>query len=489
MEQNRFALVSQQFRLRDIIQIVCLKIGDARDRDEKGRLYYYTLHKCTSSPPLFISTKCPGICPRFPPLIDVDSPRTKTVTWPELKKDFEQDSPRQSVIIRLWRTESGTEKMIICYGIHFNGLVPFSKLLLPSLKPNSLVIHTRSGSSFVSPDSIDWDSSSSSSNNSFEEAKEKEANSPRDNNDLFLKYSSIQVPTSNLKSCCTLEQLLRLQQGQLRLKYKRELLRSLIMEIQSKSAICMTEEMLQRNPSSFVQHHFQHRAHNHHHNTHHHAVGSMGKTLTRLLNMEPEPVDAKTLIAAHKLRKQMESVRVRCRLLAMERDRAGQHVEGLERRRATNCDRIVEMDSSIMANYHAMNKEKEQYLHLKLTLTKDMETMTSSRSDWRTRKQTLLQEICEIYDVRMHEGGHYTINGISLPDAEEYEKTHVPAMSISVALGYVAHLVLVISNVLAVPLRNSIIFKGSQSQIMGQLQRLNTNVWVYDILANIWTTT
>lgn len=202
----------------------------------------------------------------------------------------------------------------------------------------------------------------------------------------------------------------------------------------------------------------------------------MGKTLTRLLNMEPERVDPKTLLDAFKLRKQIEAVRVRCRLLTVERDRAKSYVTSLEKKKRENCDRNVETDSTLLANYHAMSKEKEQYLHLKLTLTKDLETLQGNRGDLRVRQQTLLREICEIYDVKEHEGSQYTINGISLPDAEAYENTHVPATSISVALGYVAHLVLVISNVLAVPLRNPIVFKGSQSQIMGQLQIMNVNV-------------
>lgn len=500
MEQRRFAslvLVSQQFRLRDICRITGHRIGESSEEDVDDTQYYYTLHKNADPEPLFTSKRCPRVGEKLPPLGDDQQQRTKTVAWPDVKKDFEQDSPRQSVVVRLWRTAGEGEnenKLLICYGIHFSGLVPYSEHLQPRLKANSIVLHTRTGKSFICPRSIDWkqeigdDSPKDVSAGAAEDTEAQVADestagsitglSPDDNTSPFLKYTSIQVPTPTLQSCCTLDQLLRLQQGQLRLKYKRELLRSLIMEIQSKSAICMTEEMLQRNPLSFVQHHFHHRpnSHSHHHHNHHHAQGSMGKTLTRLLNMEPEPADPKTLIEGHKLSKQIEAVRVRCRLLAVERDRAKRHVDALERKRAVNCDTNVETDSAIMASYHAMSKEKEQYLHLKLTLTKDLETMASKSSDWRLRKQTLLRELCEIYDVKEHSGGHYTINGISLPDAEAYENTHVPAMSISVALGYVSHLVLIVSNVLAVPLRNPIIFKGSQSQISGQMQILNTNV-------------
>lgn len=443
-----------------------------------------------------------------------DSPSMMTVDWPALKKDFEQDSPRQSVVVRVWQTAAAAEtkaitdnnnnnnKLLICYGIHLNGLVPYNddELLLPLLRPNALVFHTRSGYSFVAPDSIDLMNIPVVANYDDTATEAAAMTSAIDDDDsnhkwspaahaLFHKYNSIEIATACAQSGCTLDQLLKLQQGQLRLKYKRELLRSLIMEIQSKSAICMDEANNVNlnpgessstssavSPAAYYNRHSHHHHQSHHHNHHHSSVGSMGKTLTRLLNMEPERVDPQTRLNAFKLRKQIEAVRVRCRLLATERDRARRHVTTLEAQRVANCDRNVETDSSIMASYHAMSKEKEQYLHLKLTLTKDLDTLTTNRSDWRLRKQTLLREICEIYDVREHEGGLYTINGISLPDAEAYENTHVPAMSISVALGYVAHLVLVVSNVLAVPLRNPIIFKGSQSQINGQLQIMNTNV-------------
>lgn len=489
MERKRFAsLASSQFRLRDLLRITGFNLDSDSDTTPADTQYYYTVHKNADPNPLFTSSKAFRVQDRFPPLNTHQStttrPTTTTTLWPEIRKDFEQDSPRHSIAIRVWQSsvprtgetkEENKNILLVCYGIHFNGLVPYSDHLRSRLKDNALVFHTRSGYSFVAPSSLDWDCgrlspAASDSNAEVAQVALDELSSSSDHTEaLFHKYKCLAVATATLHPCCTLDQLLRLQQGQLRLKYKRELLRSLVMEIQSKSAICCAVLDPVAPP-------YYNRHHHHHSHSQHAAVGSMGKTLTRLLNMEPERVDPKTLREAFELRKQIEGVGVRVRLLALERDRAKRHVEALERKRAVHCDRNVETDSSIMANYHAMSKEKEQYLHLKLALTSDLETLASNRGDWRTRKQALLHDLSDIYDVREHAGGHYTINGISLPDAEEYENTHVPATSISVALGYVAHLALVIANVLAVPLRNSIIFKGSQSQIMGQLQILNTNV-------------
>lgn len=461
-----FFLATHQFRLRDLIRITGHNITTSLDDGPEQR-YFYTIHNKDETIPLFTSVESTGRAPLTlsPPSAATDTPpcRPLSVDWPKIRKEFDQNSPLQSIVVRLWmKTHEGRDTLLRTYGIHFSGLVPYAKNL--QLSSNALVLHTHSGYSFTAPDSIQRPRVAEG-DGVVVTAEESPLS------DLHSRYRSLAIPRGSEKAVCRLDQLLKLQQSQLRLKYKRELLQSLTWEIQSKSAICM-------DPSSTVSsgQYYHRREHSHNNHHHHHAVGSMGKTLTRLLNMEPERVDPKTLQEAFQLRKTIEAVRVRCRLLAVEQSRARRYVEALERQQRTNCDKNVEADSRIMANYHAMNKEKEQYLHFKLQLTKNMETLATVRRDWGERKLILLREICDIYDVRDHEGPFYTINGICLPDAEGYEVTHVPATSISVALGYVAHMVLVTSSVLAVPLRNPIIFRGSESQIMGQVQIMNTNV-------------
>lgn len=484
------SLISQQFRLRDLVRITGHGFVCPTSPPNHSVQFYYTLHKAADPDALFSSQKCNGLV--YPPLFNGQTTITGLgVFWPDIKKDFEPDSPRQSVVIRVWqcdktKDECSENKIIACYGIHFSGLVPYSDRLLYKLRPNSLVLHTRSGYSYISPDCftnyLDTESNDSllsGVNNSDPSPSSLSCSSTsNDCTGSFLhpKYKTLTVLSTTVQQCCSLDQLLKLQQSQLRLKYKRELLRSLIMEIKSKSAFCMDDEFLRLNPASFVVHHHNYQRQNHHSGQHSHSAGTMGKTLTRLLNMEPERVDPQTLLDAFKLRMKIEAVKVRCRMLATERDRARQHVRRLEGQRAINCDRIVETDSAIMAKYHGMSKEKEQYLHLKLTLTKDLETLTISKVNNRARQQYLLRTVEDIYDVREHEGGIFTINGISLPDAEAYDNCHVPVTSINVALGYVAHAVLVASSVLAVPLKNYILFKGSGSQIIGPVQNINTNM-------------
>lgn len=495
MDNLRFAsLVTQQFRLRDLLRVTAHRITLPEEENTEetasstAYLYYFTIHKTnndSSSPPLFRSIDCPG--QQLEPTPDSandtltsPTPRHLSIDWPKVKKDFAENSPLKSIVVRLWCKAQSTNastndaKQLRCFGIHFNGLVPYVPGVV-RLLPDAFVFHTRTGYAFTMPQSIDKSDRTSFSSLELAEETREEVSIDGDTTEslpstLFHKYSALKLTHACEKWVCSLDQLLSLQQRQLRLKYKTELLRSLTAEIQSKSAICREKDALEMGIPHLSYHHHHQQQHQHQHHT-------MGRTLTRLLNMEPERVDPKILFEAFQLRRRIEAVRVRCEWLRVERDRARGHVARLEVRSARNCDRNVETGSLLMADYHALSKGREQYLHLKIRLIEAGESLATLRHEGRVRQERLLRDLgAEVYEVKEHAGGRFTINGISLPDAESYGETHVPAMSISVALGYVAHSVLVVASVLGVPLRNRIVFKGSQSQIVAQMQKLNTNV-------------
>lgn len=485
LQEANSILITNQFRLRDVSRISGHNIPCGL---AEPHTFFYTLHRGADATPLFTSAEVSGRAPP-PPFRYENSPRpapspstSVDLHWPKLTKDFAQNSPLQSVVLRLWRKCGGAEQQILCCGVNFSGLVRHSQEL--QLRRNTLLFHTHAGHSFTAPGSIKCPfGDKDNDDDDDDDADYDGAGKFRPPAHLLSRFQCLSLRSPCESSVCSLDQLLRLQQSQLRLKYKRELLRSLVWEIQSNSGIAALDKEDPATasgappPAQFYRRdHQSHHHHNHHH--HHHATGSMGKTLTRLLNMEPERVDEKTLRESLALRRRIEAVRVRCRLLALERDRAQRHVDALERRRGSNCDRNVETGSGLMAAYHGLSKEKEQYLHLKLRLTRDLDALSTARNDLMGRRQLLLRDLESVYDVREHDGGHYTINGISLPDAEAFDATHVPATSVSVALGYVAHTVLITSSVLALPLRNPILFKGSQSQIMGlgQVNLMNSNV-------------
>lgn len=66
----------------------------------------------------------------------------------------------------------------------------------------------------------------------------------------------------------------------------------------------------------------------------------------------------------------------------------------------------------------------------------------------------------------------YAINEIHLPDAESYMDTTSTPTELSIALGYVAHTVLICSRIINIPLRNPIKLDGSKSKILDNIKLL-----------------
>jgi len=87
-------------------------------------------------------------------------------------------------------------------------------------------------------------------------------------------------------------------------------------------------------------------------------------------------------------------------------------------------------------------------------------------------RRWLLSELNEIYSVKKNSRGQFTINDIHLPDAESFSETTSSPTDISIALGYVAHAVLIVSRILNIPLRNAIRHEGSRSKIDDHIKLL-----------------
>lgn len=430
---------------------------------------YFTLHLTFDGDPLYVSNR---VRPSTSPI--------STLEWMEITAS---NQPSRCVIIRLWEhadhpppDSSPADKVVLVYGVYFSGLVPITEELALNLRPNSLIFHTSAGFRFVAPDSLSDNAIVASEmpamaltesfTSNAEIQVEIEASFP-DNGALSVasvRYMAIDHSPAEVKAGCSVEQLLQLQKRQLRLKYKREILSDLIAEISAKSALCLDPKLA----SAATGHYRRHNSSAPPQHT------SMGRTLTKLLNMDRERPDPKVVLQALELRKSIERARFRCGLLREERDRARNYVDQLSGRLTRKCDKNVETDSEILANYHALAKEKEQYLHLKLTLTEQSQSLATVHQHLRVRRQSLLRSLNDIFEIREHEGGFYTINSISLPDAESFVH-HIQPMSVSVALGYVAHIVLISATVLGLPLRNAIRFQGSQSKIVDDVKVLSNN--------------
>lgn len=187
---------------------------------------------------------------------------------------------------------------------------------------------------------------------------------------------------------------------------------------------------------------------------------SIGRTLNRLLSAQPEQPKPEVLLKAQELRRKIETAKFRCRFLTMERDRYKVNLRKLNDKCAKICDENIEKESWLMANYRGLSRncdmeQKSMFFQQKKLYENVKETLAQ-------RQKQLLMQLKDIYSIE-HEGEVnrvYKINGIYLPNADAYKDgaaSHLGAVTTSsnicVALGYVAHIVVLCSSILNIPLR------------------------------------
>lgn len=189
---------------------------------------------------------------------------------------------------------------------------------------------------------------------------------------------------------------------------------------------------------------------------------SIGRTLNRLLTAQKEQPKPEDLLKAQELRRKIETAKFRCRFLNMERDRYKVILRKLHDKCTKLNDENIEKESWLMDDYRELSRgrdltfeQKSLYLSRQKTFEKVKESLTQ-------RQHQLLGQLRDIYVIKERDrSGIYEINGICLPNTDTlrmYYSSNPPgtnnaALSLSVAMCYVAHVALLCSSVLNVPLR------------------------------------
>lgn len=192
------------------------------------------------------------------------------------------------------------------------------------------------------------------------------------------------------------------------------------------------------------------------------ANPSIGRTLNRLLATQVEQPKPEDLVKAQELRRKIETAKFRCRILTMERDRHKINLRKLQEKCTALSDENIDKESWLMASYRELSRNRE------LAIEQNSMFMLQQRLNDRLqerlcfRQKQLLAQLKQIYTIECEGDVNriYKINGIYLPNANAYMEsvntTHGSLMtssSICVALGYVGHIILMLSRILNVPLR------------------------------------
>lgn len=187
-------------------------------------------------------------------------------------------------------------------------------------------------------------------------------------------------------------------------------------------------------------------------------------TIRRLLSKgRPKPQQKQETMT---LLCQVEVLRFRVALLRQEKQRKLAQLECLEKQRDVAANDNADHSCELTERYQNLHKEVEHLRERRRHHTDMFEAFVLKSSQLSFRRKNLLSQLSHIYPVTLTDG-KYTICGIHLPNSEEL--SNADDVSVSVALGFVAHLVQMVSIFLQVPLRYPIIHFGSRSKIIDHI--------------------
>lgn len=492
-QRNWLPLITSHIRLRNLIKITAHNLTFHCDNDDpksEGNFSaecYFTLHLSAFSKPFYTSA-----------CVEV---RNGKINWPEINCELCRESSQKFICIRVWQksaSQTSADKMLFLWGVYFSGLV-----LVPQdsskFKDNTLLFEL-DGGIFTSSDQIIYHIKSdrdeiipitmnaieevekfncdknlthhlSNGNNNINlssspltksissspvihEENDKKASNAMDIliNYPKVRYVQLKFSRNEMQQSYTLERLMQMQEIQREISELRKKTKTLAERICMKSPACLNLDLITTAKPIFYEPQKQ---------------PGMGRALSRLLaQVPPKP---EVLLKSHELRIKIECARFRIKLLSQERDRCRQNNKQLEAKREKLKDDNTETETFIWNNLRTLNRENLRAYDEKLALQR--ETFMNVKLALLETRRNLLKDLNEIYFVKKCDR-IYTINGIYLPDAESYNDTQVSAVEISVALGYVAHCVLIISRILNVPLRNPIKHEGSRSRIIDTIKIL-----------------
>ncbi|XP_068211269.1 UV radiation resistance-associated gene protein [Palaemon carinicauda] len=117
----------------------------------------------------------------------------------------------------------------------------------------------------------------------------------------------------------------------------------------------------------------------------------------------------------------------------------------------------------LLGGYQDLHRQRKYIRSLQEASHNESEKLRYSCSCLRNWRIQLFSQLPLIYPINQDSNGKFHVCGVHLPDAEQYE--NISDVTLSVGLGYVAHILYILAQFLNVPLRYPINPYGSQATI------------------------
>uniref|UniRef100_A0A8L0DSQ5 UV radiation resistance associated gene n=1 Tax=Oncorhynchus mykiss TaxID=8022 RepID=A0A8L0DSQ5_ONCMY len=171
----------------------------------------------------------------------------------------------------------------------------------------------------------------------------------------------------------------------------------------------------------------------------------------------------RTTTACTKRKKERECMQLRLGTLRSELERQrkalGRETDLRQKEKAV----LQKKEEAFSTKHRSLELERESLTEQQKECTAKRELFLKSNAQLTFRCRQLLSELSYIYPIDLANQSDYVICGVKLPNSEDFQAKDDG--SVAVALGYTAHLVLMISCFLQIPLRYPVIHKGSRSSI------------------------
>ena len=411
---NWFPLATEQLRLRSVSEVAVFHPSCQGTHSDDTR-YYITCHQTPLSPPFFTSASNKALNDR--------------VTWSDLDQVLTEYGGVKSVIIRLWSSHPDTNNITLVntslsvWGVTFAGLVcvgdKISKSIAQDLNENSLVFKLQHHY-FICNDCL-----------------QKPLTLARFMEVPFITHDSCKSSydrTSLTKLAATLRALKQIEVSNGRVKK----------EISER-----LDPELSRNSVSVPAN-----------------TANVSASLRQKI-FSVQPKQPATKMAEVNLAVKIENTKYRIALLHLEKERIKAEMVSKKDARQKSVDDGDSVNNHLLENYHTLSKDKDKLESWLSSVQESRDCNVKTRKGLLILRNRLISQLTEIFPIHDSASHHPTICHVVVPSSENMKERD--EKDLSVGLGWVAHLTLMVSSLLGVPLRYPTLSEGSKSFIFDML--------------------